>query len=66
MPTIKNILYTIPEERRTEPVKIIHAIVIVRISGLLLSGGAAVRIRIKACFESNGGPGEKGAAFLYV
>ena len=39
MPTIKNILYTIREERRTEPVKIIHAIVIVRISGLLLGGG---------------------------
>ncbi len=39
MPTIKNILYTIPEERRTEPVKNVHAIVIVRISDLLLSGG---------------------------
>lgn len=39
MPTIKNILYTITEERRTEPVKNVHAIVIVRISDLLLSGG---------------------------
>lgn len=39
IPTNKNILYMITEERRTEPVKNICAIIVVRISVLLLSGG---------------------------